>query len=172
MPVINRFYIKFKALFSTRCPGLFCVCEKRKSVIKFFFAGSSAATVDLLFLFLFHGVFHWGLVLSTSLAFILSFVVSFTLQKFWTFRNYSQKKMPVQFVLYISNAFIGLNLNGLLMHFLAIKLGVWYLLAQIMVNLMIGVYNFFVYKFIVFRKHTDEINCSQETTIRSTGDLA
>jgi putative flippase GtrA len=141
-------------------------------VIKFFFAGSSAAAVDLLFLFLFHGIFHWGLVLSSSLAFILSFVVSFTLQKFWTFRNYSQKKMPIQFVLYIGNAFIGLNLNGVLMHLFVNKFGAWYLLAQIVVNLLIGVYNFFVYKFIVFRKKTDENHYSQETIIRSTGDLA
>jgi putative flippase GtrA len=172
MPVINRLYLKFRNLFSTRCPGLFCACEKRKSVIKFFFAGSTAAAVDLLFLFFFHGVLKWGLVFSTSLAFILSFAVSFTLQKFWTFRNYSQKRIPVQFVLYIGNAFIGLNINGFLMHVFVNKFGVWYLLAQIIVNVIIGFYNFFVYKFIVFRTKTDENNCQQETTEGTTGDLA
>ncbi|MFA6513680.1 MAG: GtrA family protein [Patescibacteria group bacterium] len=172
MPVINRLYLQFKNLFSTRYPGLFYTCEKRKSVIKFFFAGSTAALVDLVFLFLFHGIFKWNLVLSTSLAFILSFAVSFTLQKFWTFRNYSQKRIPVQFVLYIGNAFIGLNINGFLMHLLANKLGIWYLLAQVIVNVMIGVYNFFVYKFIVFRTKKDENNCSQETITGNAGNLA
>jgi putative flippase GtrA len=141
-------------------------------VIKFFFAGSTAAVIDLLFLFLFHGILKWGLVLSTSLAFILSFAVSFTLQKFWTFRNYSQKRIPVQFVLYIGNAFIGLNINGFLMHVFVNKLNIWYLLAQILVNLIIGVYNFFVYKFIVFRTKTDENNCQQKTITGTTGDLA
>jgi putative flippase GtrA len=172
MPVINNLYIRFKKFFSFRWPNFFAACEKRKSVIKFIFAGSSAAAVDLIFLYLFHGVLLWHLVVSTSLAFILSFAVSFTLQKFWTFRNYSQKKIPVQFVLYIGNAFIGLNLNGFLMHYTVNRLHIWYLLAQILVNILIGIYNFFIYKFIVFRKHPDETNCPQETTTTSTGDLA
>ncbi len=172
MPVVNKLYLRFKNFFLSNYPKIFGACEKRKSVIKFFFAGSSAAAVDLLFLFLFYGLFQWNLVLATSLAFILSFVVSFTLQKFWTFRNYSQKKMPIQFVLYISNAFIGLNLNGLLMHIMVIKFGVWYLFAQIGVNIAIGVYNFFIYKFIVFRKKTDEISSPKKTITSPAGDLA
>lgn len=172
MPLINSLYFRFKNFFSAHWPNLFAHCEKRKSVIKFIFAGSSAAAVDLIFLYLFHGLFKWELVLSTSLAFILSFVVSFTLQKFWTFRNYSQKKIPIQFVLYITNAFIGLNLNGIMMHYSVNKMHVWYLFAQILVNIIIGVYNFFIYKFIVFRKHPNEINRPQETTATSTRDLA
>src|SRR5680860_178061 len=172
MPVINNLYIKFKNFFSSRYPKLFQICEKRKSIIKFIFAGSSAAAVDLIFLYLFHGVLKWGLVISTSLAFILSFAVSFTLQKFWTFRNYSQKKIPVQLVLYIGNAFIGLNLNGFLMHYSVNKMHVWYLFAQILVNLLIGFYNFFIYKFIVFRKHPDETNRPQATITTSPGDLS
>jgi len=158
MPLINKLYIRLRVLFASRFPGIFKICEKRKSIVKFIFAGSSAAVVDLIFLYFFHGLLKWDLVISTSVAFILSFVVSFTLQKFWTFRNYSQRKIPIQFVLYIVNAFIGLNINGLLMHYFVIQLNIWYLLAQIFVNLMIGFYNFFVYKFIVFRKHPNEIN--------------
>lgn len=172
MSVINSLYKKFRIWLQQVFPEIYQFCEKRKSVVKFFFAGSSAAAVDLIFLFLFHGVFKWGLVVSTSLAFILSFVVSFTLQKFWTFRNYCQKKIPIQFVLYIGNAFIGLNLNGFLMHALVNNLAVWYLLAQVVVNLMIGVYNFFVYKFIVFRHQPDENSSEQKTVTTSAGELA
>lgn len=172
MSFINRLYIQFKSRFSVHFPELFCACEKRKSVIKFFFAGTMAASVDLIFLFLFHGVFKWGLVISTSLAFILSFIVSFTLQKFWTFRNYSQKKIPIQFVLYIGNAFISLNLNAFLMHLAVNKLDIWYLLAQIIVNVIIGVYNFFIYKFIVFRKHKNETCCQEKTITRESGNVA
>lgn len=172
MPVINRLYFKVKDFFSARLPKIFQVCERHKSVVKFIFAGSSAAAVDLLFLYLFHGLFKWGLVLSTSLAFILSFIVSFTLQKFWTFRNYSQKKIPVQFVLYIANAVIGLNLNGIMMHYSVNKMHVWYLLAQILVNVIIGFYNFFIYKFIVFRHQKNENHRPPETITASPGDLA
>jgi putative flippase GtrA len=117
-----------------------------------------AGGTDLIFLFIFHGLLHINLVLSTSVAFILSFLVSFTLQKFWTFRNYSEDKVVHQLSLYVLNAFIGLNLNGTGMHLLVNKYAVWYMLAQIIVNLVLGVWNFFVYKFIVFNIGKNEIN--------------
>ncbi len=172
MPLINSLYTKFRIWFNSSWPKIYTVCNHRKSVVKFFFAGATAATVDLFFLFLFYGVFKWELVFSTSLAFILSFIVSFTLQKFWTFRNYCQKKMPVQFVIYITNAFIGLNINGFLMHTLVYNVGIWYLFSQVIVNFTIGVYNFFIYKFIVFRSTRYENNCEEKTATGSTGKLA
>ncbi len=172
MPFINSLYARFRSLLSLRYPKLYLACDRRKSVVKFFFAGSSAAAVDLIFLYLFYGVFKWGLVFSTSFAFILSFAVSFTLQKFWTFRNSSSKKIPIQFVLYIGNAFIGLNINAGLMHVLVINVGVWYMLAQVIVNLTIGVYNFFIYKFIVFRSTLHETDSQQKTIAGSPGNVA
>lgn len=172
MPLINSLYKRFRLWLSCSWPKIYTICNRRKSVVKFFFAGASAAAVDLLFLFLFYGVLKWNLVLSTSLAFILSFAVSFTLQKFWTFRNRCPKKIPVQFVLYITNAVIGLNINGFLMHTLVYDFGLWYLLSQVIVNIGIGVYNFFVYKFIVFRSNPNEVSRQQETTAGSAGELA
>ncbi len=159
MPAINRLYFKFRHSFSRSCPRLYDVCNDHKSVVKFIFAGGMAAGTDLAFLFLFHGLLKWGLVVSTSAAFILSFLVSFTLQKFWTFRNSRQDKMVGQLFLYLLNAFIGLNLNGFFMHTLVNKYEVWYILAQIIVNLVIGVWNFLVYKFIVFKTDKNEIAC-------------
>jgi len=158
MPLINRLYFKFRHFFAQRFPRIYSFCDQRKSVFKFFVAGSSAGAVDLVFLFIFHGLFHWNLVISTSLAFILSFIVSFTLQKFWTFRNYNQALVIRQFLLYIANAFIGLNLNGFGMHLLVNKYHVWYLLSQFVVNLIIGFYNFLIYKTIIFNCSPHEDN--------------
>ncbi len=156
MPVINRIYYRLRILFSERLPRLFTFCERRKSVVKFFLAGASAGAVDLVALFVFHGLFHWGIVLATSAAFLFSFLVSFSLQKLWTFRNYSQKRLPRQLILYFGAAFISMNINGFGMHVLVNGLGIWYLLSQIIVNIFLGVINFFTYKFIVFRKTKDE----------------
>jgi putative flippase GtrA len=156
MPIINRLYYRFRSFFSKCYPRLFHFCEERKAIIKFFFAGAFAAAVDLIALFIFHGVFHWHIIVATSVAFLLSFLVSFSLQKLWTFRNYSNKRLPRQLVLYLSAAFISLNINAAAMHLLVNNLGVWYLLSQIIVNLCLGVINFFTYKFIVFRKSKDE----------------
>jgi len=151
MSFINNLYFKLKAAFAAHLPKLFVIINKHKAIMKFVFAGGSAAMVNLLFLYIFHGLLAWGLILSTSLAFIFAFLVSFTLQKFWTFRNYNKEKIPLQIALYLANSFIGLNLNGLLMYLLVNKLGIWYMLAQVLVSLGIAVYNFFVYKFIIFQ---------------------
>jgi len=42
------------------------------------------------------------------------------------------------------------------MHLLVNRYQVWYLLAQIIVNLALAVSNFLVYKFIVFKINKDE----------------
>ncbi len=172
MPFINNLYFRFRNFFSGRFPQLYALCNRLKSPLKFFIAGSLAGLTDLVFLYCFHGLLKWEIVFSTSLAFVLSFLVSFTLQKFWTFRNYSQKKALKQLALYLGNAFIGLNINGFLMHLSVNKLGVWYLLAQIAVNLLIGIYNFIIFKYIVFSPCQDENYNQQKTTRESAGDLA
>lgn len=156
MPTINRLYLRFRVFLSSRCPRFFCFCEQRKAIIKFFIAGAFAGTVDLIALFIFHGLWHLDIVLATSAAFLFSFLVSFSLQKLWTFRNYSHKRLPRQLVLYVGAAFLNMNLNGFGMHLLVNNLGIWYLLSQLIVNLFLGIMNFFTYKFIVFRKSRHE----------------
>lgn len=158
MPIINRIYYHFRLFFSKNFPKVFSFCDQKKAIVKFFIAGAFASAVDLLALFIFYGLFSWGIVLSTSLAFLFSFIVSFSLQKLWTFRNYSHRRLPHQLVLYFSAAFISMNLNGLGMHFLVINLNVWYLLSQVIVNIFLGLINFFTYKFIVFRQTKEDEN--------------
>jgi len=162
---INRLYFKFRHYFAGHYPKLYELCERRKSIIKFFIAGCFAGGSDLVFLFIMHGIFKWNVVLATSAAFILSFGISFTLQKFWTFRNYNQTRMVGQLFVYMTNALISLFLNGFLMHLLVNKIHIWYLLSQFMVNLSLGFYNFLVYKFIIFRTDKHETDCVPKTTL-------
>jgi hypothetical protein len=66
--------------------------------------------------------------------------------------------VPRQLVLYMLNAFLSMNINGFGMHFLTITLGVWYLFSQLAVNAVLGILNFYIYKFIIFR-NDDEVIC-------------
>lgn len=162
MPLLNNLYFKFRHFISHNYPKIYSFCDTKKSLVKFFLAGCLVGLNDLIFLFLFHGIFKLGIVISTSSAFILSFMVSFSLQKFWTFRNYSQRFAISQMILYFLNAFIGLSVNGVLMHYFVNEINIFYLLSQIIVNLILGVYNFFIYKFIIFKIGCYEINCQKE----------
>lgn len=156
MSTINRLYFFVRHYLAKNFPILFTFCEKHKTIAKFFIAGTLSSVVDLLALFLFHGIFHWEIVISTSIAFLLSLFVSFSLQKLWTFRNYSHERLPHQLFLYFAAAFIVMNLNGIGMHIFVNNFHIWYILSQIIVNLVLGVINFFAYKFIIFRPIKNE----------------
>lgn len=172
MTFINKLYFSFRNSFACRLPRFYNFCETKKSVVKFMIAGCIAGGTHLVFLAIFYDLFNWPIVLSTSIAFISAFVTSFSLQKLWTFRDFSQKRAVRQFSLYIINAFFTLNVNGFLMHLLVDRYSIWYLFSQIIVNISLGVYNFFIYRFLVFRKQKNEINCKQEKIRASAGDLA
>lgn len=152
MKLIDSLYFKIRNRFAFRLPVLYSYCDCHKSFLKFFLAGCFSGTLDIVFLFVLHGLFKVGLVFSTSFAFMLAFFVSFFLQKRWTFRQFDHKHTGKQLSTYLANAFLGLNINGLLMHLLVIRFGFWYILSQMAVNLVIGLYNFFIYKYLIFRK--------------------
>jgi putative flippase GtrA len=149
---ITRLYSRLGNFFSGHCPRFYHFCGDHRAVLKFIVSGSSAAAVNISLLFLFHGVLKLELIFSTSAAFIISFLVSFTLQKFWAFRNFRRDKLAGQLFLYALNAAVGLNLNGLFMHLLVNRGGVWYLLSQVIVSAVLAFWNFAVYKFIIFRE--------------------
>ena len=157
MSTVNWFYIQIYRFINKKFPNFYRYCLKRKSLIKFLIAGTLAGSVDLIFLFIFHGLFGLGIVLATSLAFLLSFSVSFYLQKLWTFRNKEERKTSRQLVLYFLNSFLSLNINAVCMHLMVNRLNVWYLLSQVIVDLSLGALNFLIYKFLIFR-HDDETN--------------
>lgn len=150
-------YNRIRDNFTHRCPGVYEFCKHRQHVIRFMIAGGLAGAVDLTLLFIFHGPLRINVVAATTLAFILSFLVSFTLQKFWTFKHQRGRKTGGQLFLYTLNTIIGLYLNGALMHWLVNREHVWYLLAQVLVGLTLATGNFLVYKFIVFKHHEHEI---------------
>ena len=155
---VSKLYFKFRNSFSRCWPRFYYFCDRNKILIKCILAGAAVSLIDLVVLFICYRLFAWSLIISTSAAFICYFLFSFTLQKFWTFRNFNQQKTADQLVMYFVNAFIGLNLNGFFMHQLVNKYHLWYLLAQIIVNITIGTYNFIIYNFVIFKKEKNEIS--------------
>jgi len=138
---------KFQPIF----PDLFRFMTRYRSLVKFLISGFFAGGSDLLFLFIFHGVFNLGTVISTSLAFIISFVISFNLQKYWAFDSRENNRLHVQLILYMAIAFINLSINAWVMHILVNQYNIWYLLAQLIVTISLGLESFVAYKFIIFR---------------------
>lgn len=121
-----------------------------KLSIKYVMAGASATLVHILVVVLFFDVLNWPIFISTSLAFVLAFSVSFSLQKFWTFRNL-KKKYFFQLLAYFFLNLFNFFLNGFLMVVLVEYWNIFYILSQIIVSLIIAINSFLVYKFVIFK---------------------
>jgi glycosyltransferase involved in cell wall biosynthesis/putative flippase GtrA len=133
---------------------LFKQIYRYRQIIRYIISGGTATMADLILLYLFTDVFGIWYLFSAILAFCLSFFVSFFLQKYWTFRDREQEKIYRQMGLYLAVAVTNLGLNTLLMFLLVDILGIWYLLAQVLVISVIAVESFLIYKFLIFNRPT------------------
>lgn len=147
-----RYYYYLRKFLIKQYPNYFRFLNKYKDVIKYIITGVLATLTNLFFLFLFYEFLELRIILAVPFAFIIAFIVSFSLQKLWTFRNYSKKRLIRQLIYYFSFALFGLFLNTSLMYYLVEVLAWWYLLAQLLVTIFLAGINFFVYKFIIFYK--------------------
>ena len=118
-------------------------------LIKFFVTGVTATLVHLGVFYVLKQSMH--VVPATTIGFFFFFVVSFTLQKFWTFNDQKGGNVHKQgvsfFVLQISNLII----NAVTMHILVNIFGVWDMLAQFLVLGTLAVSTFIISKLFIFR---------------------
>ena len=123
---------------------------KYRIIAKFIVSGAIGAITMLFFLIIFTEVFDFWYLISTVLAFIIATCVSFSLHKFWTFRdknlllvkNQASSFFVVQGILFI--------LNTSLMYFLVDIVGIWYILSQVIVSGTLALVSFFIYRFKIF----------------------
>lgn len=97
--------------------------------------------------------------LGAFVAFCLALVITFALQKFWTFRDLALHRAHTQFSLYTAVAFLNVVINLGLLAFakwLAGLAGVdffagWYLVAQVTISLFASAISFLLNYFFTFK---------------------
>jgi putative flippase GtrA len=123
---------------------------KYAKVLRFLISGGSSATVNLTILYICTDIFHIWYVASAIIAFCISFVVSFTLQKWWTFADKTTDIVHRQLTAYLTIALINLSVGTLLLFAIVELTGLHYLAAQIIVQGMIAIMSFFIYSRVLF----------------------
>ena len=123
-----------------------------KQLARYVISGGTAATVNLILLYVLTDYLAIWYLFSTMLAYVISFFVSFSLQKFWTFRDSRKDQINRQLVIYACIAGFGLGFNVLLMYFLVDIFHIWYMFSQIIVGFILAFCNFLFYKFFVFNQ--------------------
>ncbi len=122
----------------------------QSKIARYLISGGIAAFVSLGLLYTFTDILGIWYLLSSMLAFIFAFFVSFLLQKLWTFKNTHTHDTSRQFFLYLATALAGLLVNTIFMYILVDIFGVWYMLAQIFSSGIIAAVTFFIYGNVIF----------------------
>ncbi|MFA6459165.1 MAG: GtrA family protein [Candidatus Paceibacterota bacterium] len=125
---------------------------KKMKIARYVISGGTAAVTDLAFLYLFTDILHIWYLVSTVFAFIIAFCVSFTLQKYWTFRDHSSDGVGAQGALYFTVSVINLAVNTGLMYLLTDIFGSHYMISQIIAAGCIAIVSFFVYQKLIFKQ--------------------
>ncbi len=133
------------------------VWGERHKILRYLFSGSIAFGVNFFFLY---ALTEWvGLyyLVSAVMAFLVAVVVSFILQKFWTFQNNSKANLHRQATVYITIAIVNTSFNTLLVYTLVEYVGLHYLLGQFFSSGLIAFESFFVYQIFIFKKVSSAI---------------
>lgn len=118
--------------------------------IKAILVGFVSAVVDLSLLFVLTDILLWNYWISANIAFVIAVFVNFSLQKFWTFNGFGSTRAHTQMFKFFSNALLNLVVNSILMYVFVSIFGIWYLLAQAIITLLLFLFNFAVYRYYVF----------------------
>ncbi len=117
-------------------------------VMRFIISGGLAAVVNLALLYIFTDVFAIWYIISAALSFLLAFVVSFMLQKYWSFKSSDHSRIGTQLPLHLTVAVTNMVVNiGLIYLFVEVA-GFHYLMAAIFSNIIIAFESYFAFRWI------------------------
>src|SRR3989338_6081214 len=131
--------------------------KKHQQLGRFLIAGGSAFAVNIVVLYTLTDILHVYYLISTVIAFMVSFCVSFILQKFWTFRDHSRDQMHVQMSLYLGMQLGNLVLNAALMYAFVENLHLWYILPQAIISIGLAITSFFINRAYIFKQQDSEL---------------
>lgn len=125
-------------------------------IVRYLISGGTAATVNLSFLYFFTDILGIWYIISAVLSFLIAFLVSFSLQKYWTFKDHSNDGLHSKAFKYfiVTTTNLGINTAGIFIfvHYFHFH----YLVAQIIVSIFIAIESYFVYHYIFKNEYIDK----------------
>lgn len=145
-------YYNMHTYFRMRMPRLYESVYRKKKIAKYIVSGGMATATNLAVLYALTDFFRVHYLVSSVFAFIVSVVVSFSMQKFWTFEDSSRDALHTQFVSYSMVVIANLALNTFLVYAFVEWFSFWYLVAQFLAGMFIAVVSFFAYRDLIFKR--------------------
>lgn len=126
----------------------FSLFEEKVQISRFSIVGIFSVTT---YYGLFYGLTeyaHLWYIASALVAFCGYYIVSFSLQKYWAFRNRSQERIRQQLIQFSMMAIGNWILNTSLLYVLVEYFHMWYLLAQGILTVIVSIIAHFVLRWI------------------------
>lgn len=120
-------------------------------IYRFIMSGGTATIVNLTVLYAlteFAGVWY---LYSAMIGWCLGFLTSFVLQKFWTFEDSVASAAARQAAKYFILQAVNAMLNATGMYLLVSVLGIWYMLAQVLLGVALAIWTYIILRRFVFR---------------------
>jgi len=120
--------------------------------LRSFASGATAAVLNLAILIFLTDVLKLWYIASTWIAFVISFALSFFLQKFWAFKHGDvlPNVLFKQIVLFILVFLLNLAVNTVVIFILVEYAGIWYFFAQILSAIPVTFISYTAYRLFVF----------------------
>ena len=132
--------------------------EMHWQMVKYVCVGSVVVAVNVSLLYSFTEFFHIYYLVSAVLAFCVAFLVSFFLQKFFTFKDVSTgQEASKQMAFYLSLQIANLVANMTLLYALVEYLGIWYILAELIIALGLAVATFLISRRFIFVRQASDL---------------
>ena len=146
----TEFQREIYAKISIMPPAFLAMYSRHGQLLRFFISGGMAffANIGVMYV-LTDRLAVWYLV-SSIFAFIGSFVVSFSMQKYWTFKNREADRMSQQLRMSLVLAVANLGINTVLMYLFVDYVHLHYLAAVVCSAGLIAIETYFIYKYIIF----------------------
>lgn len=120
----------------------------KMKVFRYLISGGTATFTNLLFLFIFANLIGIWYLTSEIMAYIISYVVSFSMQKYWTFNDSSKDRIASQAIIYSIVTTINLGINAGILYLLVEYANLNHMFGQLLASAIIAVESFFIYKIL------------------------
>jgi len=119
-------------------------------IVRFVLSGGISAAVNVGILSVLYYIFGVFYITASIVAFMVAFLFSMTLQKFWTFKDKSLNGLHWQTGKYLATSIFGLGINTFFLYIFVDHFNLYVFVGQILAGLITGICTFFLSSDYVF----------------------
>jgi|AntRauTorckE6833_2_1112554.scaffolds.fasta_scaffold22638_2 putative flippase GtrA len=123
---------------------------KKITFLKFLVVGGTCASLDLIILYSLTEFVGLWYIYSGTISFFVVSVVSFLLNKKFTFEDKNENKKN-QYTKYVCVIFVGIVINNLFLYIFTEFLLIWYVISRVLSSLVALIWNYNMSKKIIFK---------------------